>query len=416
MDIKKNKAPKRQFDIKWLVAAGVVVAGAVFFVLNQSGAEAEVKRSSLVFGTVKKGDLEVVIEGFGKLESNHAQMLTAESQATVKTILLKPGAPVSQGDIILTMQNPELGQQYEHESQVLAEMQANLRQLKLNQQREWLNEQASLAETEATYEAAVLKKSVEQELVDSGIVAQLTYKESILKEKQLSKRLNIYKSRAEQLKQVHLEAVNIQLERLKQQQGKLDSAKRKLANLEVKADMDGVVQTLEVELGQSLTPGQEIARIGSVTDLVAMIKVPQSMARQVELGQKAVIDTRQHEIEGTVARIDPVVKDNSVNIEIKLPEQLPDSARVATTVDGRIIADKLTGVIYLERPSNVSANSRGVLFSLDNDGANANAKKLRYGRQAGRYIEIVSGAKIGEQYILSQLPGLAGQVERLSVK
>ena len=156
-------------------------------------------------------------------------------------------------------------------------------------------------------------------------------------------------------------------------------------------------------MGQSLAAGQEVALIGSVQDLIALVRVPQSKAQQIYIGQKAIVDTRRDKIIGTVARIDPVVVDNTVEIEITLPDQLPASARPQLSVDAVIITDTLANITYMERPVNGQANSNASLFRLDSSDNSAIRTQVKFGKEAGRYIEILAGAQVNDIFIVSDL-------------
>lgn len=362
-----------------------------------------------------QGDLEVSIESYGSLKSDKQQLITALTRATVKEIVLKPGANVKADSVIVRLENPELQQLVDNAQQELAQKNANLRQLKLNNQRETLNESATLAQITASFETATLKRIAEAQLVKKGIVTKLTFQQTVLNEKQLEKRIEILKQRMAQLTLVHAEAVNIQQERIKQQQGQLNIAQARLDRLTVTAGFDGVLQRLSVELGQSLASGQEIALIGSVTDLIALIRVPQSQAQQIEIGQRVIIDTRRDKITGKVARIDPIVENNTVNIEVSLPQNLPASARPQLNVDGIVIAETLKKVIYIKRPANAKASTQVSLYRIDENGKDAQLQKVKLGRQAGRYIEVTSGAKPNDTFIISDLSNLKTSSNTLTI-
>ncbi|WDE03762.1 efflux RND transporter periplasmic adaptor subunit [Thalassomonas viridans] len=413
--VKKKKA--LFYQNKYSLAGGLLTLLLLLAVwTSQSKGSVSVMRNDILIEQVQRGDLEVQIEGYGNLTSDKQQLITTLTRATVKEIVLKPGARVTADSTIVRLENPELLQEVENAEQELTQSQANLRQLRLTNQRERLNETAALAEITALYETATLKRQAEEKLVKQGIVSQLTFQESQLNEQQLKKRMAIAAERNEQLLLVHQEAINIQQERVKQQQGKLNTAQDRLARLEVKAGFNGVLQRLSVELGQSLDAGQEIALIGSVTDLIALIRVPQSQAQQIIVGQSAIIDTRRDKITGKVARIDPIVENNTVNIEIALPANLPASARPQLNVDGVIIADTLENVTYIKRPANVKANNKGQLYRLDPKQENARLQAVTFGHQAGRFIEIISGAQPGEQFIISDLSNLSKSADALSIK
>ncbi len=418
MDLIKDKKQQRKiFENKY--SLGVVVTLLVVFLTiwaMQMSSTVSVFRNDILIEHVQQGDLEVITEGFGVLNSNKQQLLTTLTRATVKEIVLKPGANVTAESVIVRLENPELVQEVESAKQELVQSKANLRQLKLNNQREILNETANLAEMTARYESAVLNREAEEKLIEKGIVSQLTYKESLLEEEQLSKRITIFKQRIAQLTLVHNESVNIQQERLKQQQGQLNISQARLASLEVKAGFSGVLQRLSVELGQSLVPGQEVALIGSVTDLIALIRVPQSQVQQVSVGQSAIINTRRDEISGTVMRIDPIVQDNMVEVEISLPNKLPASARPQLNVDASIIAETLQKVYFIKRPANVKPYSEITLYRLESDSSSAHLRTLKLGQQAGRYIEVISGANPNDAFIISDLSNLKTTTSELIIK
>lgn len=415
--IKKKKRQNKLLESKYQIAVAIAVLVITLLIWSlQSAGSVSVSRNDVLIERVEQGDLEVITEGFGFLNSNKQQLISALTQATVKEIILQPGAQVTADTVIVRLENPELLSEVENAQQELAQLRANLRQLKLNNEREYLNESANLAEMTALYEVALLNRQAEEGLVEQGIVSQLTYQESVLEEQQLAKRITLLQQRLEQLKLVHEESVNIQDERLKQQQGLLNISQSRLDALTVKAGFSGVLQRLSVELGQSLVAGQEIALIGSTTELIALIRVPQSRVQQVAVGQAAMIDTRQDRISGIVARIDPIVEDNTVEVEIALPEKLPASARPQLNVDAVITSDTLKQVLYIQRPANVRPYSDISLYRLDSGGSTAQLRDLKLGRQAGRYIEIISGAEVGDVFIISDLPNLKSTVSELTIK
>lgn len=404
MDVKKTKVKQSKFKTLPVIGGivGFLLIILTWYVSVQAGATS-IKRNDVLFGTVKQGNLKVEIEGYGALRSDRQLLITSLTSATVQEIVLKPGALVTADSVIVRLSNPELQQQVDNATQEMSQQKANLRQLKLNQQRELLNESATYAEMEARYETAKVRLEAQAGLIASGIVSALDYKESQVQEAQLKKRLSIHKQRTEALKLVNQEAINIQLEKIKQQQGQLDIAINRLERLSVKAGFDGVLQRLSVELGQSLSAGQEIALIGSVQDLIALVRVPQSKAQQIFVGQQAVVDTRRDKIIGSVSRIDPVVVENTVEVEIALPDTLPSSARPQLSVDAVIVTDTLSNITYMERPVNGKPNSSNDLFKLDQSNNYAQRTQLKFGKEAGRYIEIIDGANVNDTFIISDL-------------
>jgi multidrug efflux pump subunit AcrA (membrane-fusion protein) len=404
VDVKKVKTKQSKLKSMPVISAFVIFSLAVMTWYVSTNADVTaVKRNDMLLGTVKQGDLQVEIEGYGALRSDKQVLITSLTNATVQEIVLKPGALVTAGSIIVQLANTELQQEVDSAVRELAQRKANIRQLKLNQQRELLNESSNFAEMEARYETAKARLEAQSGLVKSGIVSVLDYNDSLVQEAQLNKRLKIHQQRTAALKLVNQEAINIQNEQILQQQGQLDIALNRLERLTVKAGFDGVLQRLSIELGQSLAAGQEIALIGSVQDLIALVRVPQSKAQQIFIGQQAIVDTRRDKIAGIVSRIDPVVVDNTVEVEIALPNQLPASARPQLSVDAVIITDVLNNITYIERPVNGTANSNASLFKLDESNNSAIRTEVKFGKEAGRYIEIIEGGKVDDAFIVSDL-------------
>jgi len=404
VDIVKKKPKKTLLNNK----AVMIVFAIVIVIILVTYAKASLNsvslaRKDLLLATVKQGDIDITVEGFGKLTSDKLQLITTLTQATVAEIVLKPGAAVTKESVIVKLANPELQQQVQSAEYSLAEANANLRQLKLNQKREKLTEKSNYLELVSQHKGASLTLTAQNKLVKSGIVKQIDYQESILREEQLKERIKISIERNGQLDEVHKEAINIQLERIKQVAQKLTIAQNRHSKLIVKAGFDGVLQRLSVSLGQSLSPGQEVALIGSVTELIALIRVPQSQVQLVKIGQKVLVDTRQKIIEGIVMRIDPIVDQNTVEVEISFPEKLPESARPEQNVDAVITAQTLKNIYYIDRPANVRAKSETSLYKLNQAMSEAQKVSINFGEKTGRFIQITSGAKLGEQFIISDL-------------
>jgi hypothetical protein len=404
VDILKKK-PKKT----WLSNKGVIITIAALIVIilvnyaKVSLNNVNLARKDLLLATVKQGDIEVTVEGYGKLTSDKLQLITTLTKATVEEIVLKPGATVTKESVIVKLANPELQQQVQSAEYSLAESRANLRQLKLNQRREILTEKSNYLELVSQHKGARLTLTAQNKLVKSGIVKQIDYQESILREEQLNERIQIFKERNEQLKEVHKEAINIQLERIKQVEQRLTIAQDRNSKLVVKAGFDGVLQRLSVKLGESLAPGQEVALIGSITELIALIRVPQNQVQLVKIGQKVMVDTRQKLIEGIVKRIDPIVDQNTVEVEISFPGKLPQSARPEQNIDAVITAKVLKNIFYIDRPANVRAQSEISLYQLNNEMSEAKRVSINFGEKTGRFIEIKSGAVLSDQFIISDL-------------
>ncbi|MAA93332.1 MAG: RND transporter [Rheinheimera sp.] len=416
MDVMKTKKQTKLFSARNIGVVAFVIVTFTFYVSSYSNADNQsIERDKLQYAKVNFGSMDVSIEGFGNLRSKNQALITTPSVATVEEIVLKPGAVVTPESVILRLSNPELEVELMNAELELIRQSASLRLLELNHERELINEEEQLYEFEAQLEATQFKLEAEGELVGDGIVPKLTYMETQLKEKQMTKRLKLKGKRFEQLKLVNAETVNIQRELINQQQGEYDAVKRRHSMLTVKANMHGVLQELPVELGQSLTAGQPLALIGGVDEFVALVKVPQSRVGSIEVGQRAVVDTRRDMVQAEVARINPSVEDGAVTVELVLLGKLPQSTRPGLNVDAEIFINQLENISYVKRPANVRANSSATIFKLSEDGKSASTETVVFGAESGRNLQVVSGAVANETIILTDLSKYDG-VSKLQIK
>jgi len=402
MDIKR--APQHTpylTKTKQLTIAGLLLIGLIIWLFSQPRADIKISKSDLWTGTVQTGVLQQEVQGFGKLQSKKQWLLTAPIKSTVKEILLKPGAQVNADSVILQLQNPELEQDIMRQRVQLKAAEANKRQQKVNLKREALSQQGTLAQLEADAASAALKLESMTALVSEGIVSQLDYKSAKLNKQQLEKRLEIERQRLMQLAEVHKESLNIQQEQINQQQQLLDALLNKQQLLSVRAGIDGILQQLPIELGESVADGQKLALVGSMTELQAQVKIPQSQVEQIQLGQSVDINTRGDRATGIIARIDPVVNDGTVLVEIDLVGDLPSNARPELNIDAVILTGTAQHTQFIERPANAQSGSTMTLFKIDQQNGLANAVQVTFGMQTGNLIEIISGAEPGSQFILS---------------
>ena len=418
MDVQKSKVTKPFWRSRGKVICLVVgtVALGILSVTLMSGNAIAVGERDLLIDTVQEGSLDVTVEGYGELVSDKQQLLTSPSQATVKEIVLKPGAEVTADSVIVRLEDPDLVKTYHNAKQELNEAKSTLRQLRLTNQREKLKERSDLAELVSELATATVQREAEEKLVTSGIVSRMTFEKTVQIERQLKERVALSSAGMAQLDQLQRESLEIQEDQVQQMQANLTLAQGQLDRLTVRAGMNGVLQKLQVEVGQSLSPGEEVALVGSATELIALIRVPQGQAQSVHIGNEAVIDTRREKLNGKVTRIVPIVANNTVEIEIALPSVAGTSARPNLSVDGSIIGDRLNKVRYVRRPTGVNGNSTAQVYAMVAGSNKAKPKEVTFGRQAGQYIEVLAGLDVGEQLIVSDLSQLRLNGEPLSVE
>ncbi|WP_462173639.1 efflux RND transporter periplasmic adaptor subunit [Pseudoalteromonas xiamenensis] len=394
-----------------LVLSGILLLSG--WQLGFSDSAPAVERSSVSIAKVEQGDFSIKVDGYGLLQSRDKRLITSTSNAIVDEIKLKAGAIVDENTIILTLKNPELEGKLRQTLASLKSAKTQKRQLTLSQQRELINNQSSISELKAKLEIAMLQVDAERSLAKSGIVSGISAKKNELEAKQLAKNIELEESKLDKLKSMQLDALSIQDDLIAQAQGEFDVAKEMVEQLSVKAGLNGVIQRMPLNLGQSVSAGAELALIGTLSPLIAEVKVPQIQAYLIREGMPAEINSLNERVAGIVNRVDPVINEGAVQIDIKLTESPSSNLRPMQQVDATIFANVQKGSTYITQPSGVSENTTVSLFKLGQDGTAA-LVEVSFGKASGQHIEVLSGLEPGEQVIISQLE-LPAETKRIKV-
>lgn len=408
MDIIRDTKPqKKKKRILWIAFAVVGLIGITVAVQQLPSAAPTVPRETVWMDTVEQGTLVRQIRGAGSLVPEDARWITAVTNGRVENIVLLPGASVVAGDVILEMTNPDVQMQLLEAQTQLAQSEASLMQLRASLQTQRLQQEGALATLRSQLAAARREYETNQRLHDTNPAtvarAELERTREALEELEIrveleSRRLEVMQGTEED----QLEAQQVQVGRLREQ---VEFNRDRLASLVVRAPISGTLAPLEVPLqeGQYVTSGQELARIVVPGRLKAEVRIPQTQAQEIVVGQQALVDTRTDTILGQVARIDPAVRQGSVTIDIMLTGELPGSARPDLSVDGLVIIERLEDVLYINRPSFAQANQRASLFRLTADGEYAERVQVVFGAASVNEMEVVEGLRPGDVVLLQDM-------------
>jgi HlyD family secretion protein len=302
MDVLKAKPLPlwRRRPILVIAAAALAAAAAIVMIGLLSGASRKVERSGVLIAEVQQGDLQVIVDGYGVLRSNEQALITALSSATVQAVLLRPGAKVDADTIILRLANPDLMQELEAARIALVREQAKLRRLVLAGERDRLAEESTLAKARSKYQVQRMRNEAQKEAAELGIIPKIDYRAALANQDLLEEAERLQRRRTEHLKLVTREAQIIQQEEINEANAAYQRAQQRVEHLTVRAGIKGVLQRLPVELGQSVAAGQELALIGSDSNLLALLRISQSKADQIKVDQSAEINTRREKVPGVV--------------------------------------------------------------------------------------------------------------------
>lgn len=412
-DIARKKKRRR---IAYSIIAVLALAAVTLGLSRLKPAAPTVERSSIWTDTVKRASPENPmlrqVRGNGTLVPEQIQFVQSETDGRVERILIKPGAEVTADTILMELSNAELKQAvFDAEFQVKIG-EAQLAKLKIQLESEKLTQKAALATLKSESEQARLVAEADENLSKRGLVPVLTARQTRAKATDLLGRVEIEQERqriAEDSVAAQVAAAEAELEKMR---ALLAMKQRQLAALKVRAGIDGVLQqigdTQMLQVGQRITPSATLAKIVQPTRLKAEIKISETQAKDVLIGQVASIDTRNGIIPGRVIRVDPAVVNGTVTVDVKLDGSLPKGARPDLSVDGTIELERLNEAIYVGRPVQGQPDSTIGLFKLVEGGREAVRVQVKLGRTSVSTVEIVQGLEAGDQVILSDMSAWDG--------
>ena len=405
MDIRRDPAPRRR-KRQVQIGLGVFVLAAISYGIAQIGPAApRVDRADLWIDTVQQGTMLRQVRGPGTLVPEQVRWITAVTAGRVEQILELPGTEVTAGTPIIRLANPDVEVESLRAQQQLSDAEANLISLRANLETGKLTQEGIVAQTRALYLDAKRIWDNNKTLYDTNreLVALAEYERSREAAEELESRYNLEQRRLEVLEgsmEEQLAAQRTQVERLRAiAQFNLE----RVSSMDVTAGVDGVLAELPLQEGQWVTAGGTLARVVQPGRLKAELRIPQTQAQDIVVGQAALVDTRNDSIMGRVTRIDPAVQNGTVTIDISLPDSLPRSARPDLSVDGIVEIERLDDVIYMGRPAYGQANARVGMFRLTPNGEEAERINVLLGRSSVTEMEVGEGLSPGDVVVLSDV-------------
>jgi len=407
MDISRPdlKVKKRQRSVVMAVVAAVVVAAATVFVLRLKPAVPSVERSSIWTDVVKRGPLVRQVRGPGSLvpREDRIRLIPAETEATVVRIRVLPGAKVTADTVLMDLVDPTLTQQLLDAQLQLKAALADYQNTQAKLESDLMTQKAGAATVGADQQQAALQAQTDKSLYDLGVISGLTYSASKGKSDELKQRDDLEKQRLKLNGAAITTELAVAQTKVDQARAILSLKQKQLDALSVKAGIDGVLVELPHQVGEHVAPGVTLAKVVQPDQLKASLKIAETQARDIQIGQPAEIDTHNGVIPGKVTRIDPAVQNGTVTVDVELEGALPQGARPDLSVDGTIDLDRMADVVYVGRPALGNENSTISLFRLSPDGTTAVRVPVKVGRASVNSIQVLEGLQPGDTVVLSDM-------------
>ena len=405
MDIQRKGATRSRLirRVVYLLVTGAVVSAAAWRINQLKPAAPAVERSTVWIDTVKRGPMVRDVQGIGTLIPEDIEWIQAEFDSQVSKILAQSGDEVNPDSVLLVLTNPQMeadANDYEWQAK---QAEANYADLKVRLQSQTFDEQSLVATTQGDLKQAQITKEIEEKLLAERLESQLNAKLAIAKWEQAESRFQMEKQKLDIMKdsvEAQLEAQQVQIEKLR---ATWALKKKQVDELTIRAGIKGRLQEMTLQVGQRVKAGDVLAKVAQPWKLMARLQIAETQAKDILLGQRAQIDTRNGVVAGHVTRIDASIVNGTRTVDCKLDGALPPGAVPDLSVDGTVEIERLANVVYVGRPVSAQPNSQVSLFRLEADGKEANRTVVRTGRASVNAIEVVEGLKPGDQVILSDM-------------
>ena len=394
---------KRRRLILWCSGAVLALGGITYFLSTLKPAAPTVERSLVWIDTVKQGPKVRQVRGLGTLVPVDIRWLAARTSGRVERIVLRPGAVVQPDSVILELSNPDVEQAALNAALALKAGEAEYESLVAQTDRNLLEMEASAASVKSEFERARLQAEVNEELFKDGLVASVVLKQSKVTAEASAACWDIEQKRLELARRTRNAQIAPKEAEIARLRAQADLARRDAEALHVRAGVAGVLQVLPLDVGQQVNPGSNLARVADPTNLKAEIRIAETQAKDILIGQTATVDTRNGIVTGRVSRIDPAVTNGTVLVDVALSGELPKGARPELAVDGTVELERLDNVVFVGRPAFGQERSTVGVFRLDSDDSIATRIPVQFGRSSVNTIEILSGLQPGDRVILSDM-------------
>ena len=405
MDIKREGVAKKKLirRIIYFTLAAVAIAALSWRISLLKPAAPTVELATVWPDTVKRGPMLRDVRGLGTLQPEDIIWIGAEFDSLVSKILAHSGDDVTPDGVLLVLSNPQMELDANDYEWQMKQAEANYSDLKARLQSQSFDQESIVQTMASDLNQAALTKDRDEQLLKLNLKADLEEKLSVAKWEQLVGKYKMEKQKLEIMK----ESADAQLDSQKVQIEKLRATyllkKKQVDELTIRAGIKGRMQEMTLQVGQRVKPGDVLAKVAQPWKLKAELKIAETQAKDVLLGQKAEIDTRNGVVPGHVSRIDASIVNGTRTVDVKLDGPLPSGAVPDLSVDGTIEIERLADVVYVGRPVFGQPNSTVSLFKIDEDGKGASRVTVKFGRTSVNSIEVLEGLKVGDRVILSDM-------------
>lgn len=405
MDIPRldQRARRRRKSVVVLALCVLVVVGVSLGLRAIRPAEPVLERAGLWTGRVERGPFVRDLRAPGTLEPVRLWWIATEVEGRVREAPLRPGAPVEPDTVLVVLENPRLEREALDAELELATLEAELELLGVQLANKKLDLEAAVARARSKLREEELRGEVNAELTKNGLVPEIELRVSKVRLEEFGKLLTIEEARLASCDGSAAAELAAKRARVDQARALTGLKRSEVQALAVRAGIAGVLETLAVEVGQRVSAGASLARVSDPSELKAVLRVTQSLAPELQLGQSVSVDTRNGLVAGTVARISPAVDAGTVEVDVALAGELPRGARPRLSVDGTVLLERIEDTLYVSRPAAAEIGGQLGLFKLVEARSAAVRTQVQLGRLSVNSAEVLGGLSEGDEVVLGDM-------------
>ncbi|MEO5814740.1 MAG: HlyD family efflux transporter periplasmic adaptor subunit [Gemmatimonadaceae bacterium] len=363
-------------------------------------------RGMLTFDTVTVGDMVRDVRGPGTLAPEHVRIIVATTGGRVETLPVTPGQAVHPSTAIVQLSNADVDLAALQVQQQLTQAHAAFAQMKSFQGQQRATQEGTIAQLRTQKRDADRTASVLDSLDRGRMASRNEVAAAHDRALELATRYELEVKRGADMRSADAEQVRFSVEQIDGLGKILASHRGRVASMTVIAGEEGELQSLgnpKLELGQWVNSGIELARVVHAGRLKAVLRVPETQAKDLAPGLPAMIDTRDGVVKGHVASVEPAARGGTVTVEVALDDALPKGARADLGVDGAIEIERLRTVMHVGRPAYAVAERAIRVYRVVPNTGYAVRVDAMLGKGSVTQVEVKSGLARGDSIIISDV-------------
>lgn len=395
IEIKSNPHTKRNVIVAIVLLVIIALSANAF--MGRSGASRSFDRAAVQIATLEMGDLVRDVLSTGRVVAANAPKLYSPEQGFVN-LLVNAGDLVSIGQVVATVDSPELQNQLKQEKSEMERLQGELARQELDARRQTLQLTKLLDLAEVDLQATKREERRAQASIVNSLISQIDLEKAIDDLARAELTFKHAKQEVALAKDTLTFELNSARSTVARQALVVEELERKIGQLNIEATVDGVVGNLLVQQRALVSKNAQLMTLVDLSAYEVELNVSESYANELSLGMDVEVTIAGKIYMGSLSGISPEVTNREVTTRVRFNQKDIQGIRQNQQVTARVLLENKSQVLKVRRGSFVSA---GGFVAYKVDGDVATKVDIQIGASSMREIEILAGLKANDQIIIS---------------